>query len=205
MDNLKYFKKDFYQRIGGLRRFKSKKVLDLGCGDGEDSFEISKFAKHVTGVDIEKNDLWKKRKKTNLKFVISPAEKLPFKSNTFDALFLKDVIHHVNDMEKTLKEIKRVTTKDAVIVLIEGNRYNPLFFVHMTKIHGHEHLSQTHFKSLIKKYFPSVQFYHFESHFIPFLPLNITKLYKTVEKFISSISLLKPILSYNMAVINEKK
>lgn len=205
MNSLQYFKKDFYERIGGLKVFKDKTVLDLGCGDGEDSLEISKYAKSVVGVDIEKNSLWSKRKKKNLKFKTAPAEKLPFKTNSFNALFLKDVIHHVADMEKTLKEIKRVTTKDALIILIEGNRYNPLFFIHMTKIHGHEHLSQTHFKSLIKKYFPKARFEHFESHYIPFLSLKMTKLYKSFEKMLSRISVLKPILSYNIAYINDRK
>lgn len=205
MNNLKYFKTDFYKRIGGLKKYRGLKVLDLGCGNGEDSLEISKYAKSVTGVDVEKNELWKKRKKQNLKFIKAPAEKLPFKADTFNGLFLKDVIHHVEDMEKSLKEIKRVTTKDALIILIEGNRYNPLFYIHMTKIHGHEHLSQAHFKSLVKKYFPNARFEHFESHYIPFLSLNMMKLYKSIEKLLNKIPFIKPFLSYNIAYINDQK
>lgn len=204
MDSIKYFKKDFYERIGGLKRFSNKRVLDLGCGDGEDAFEISKFAKSVTAVDIEKNDLWKIRKRTNLKFKVAPAEKLPFKANTFDGLFLKDVIHHVNDIEKTLKEIKRVTTKGAVIILIEGNRYNPLFYIHMTKILGHEHLTQNHFKKLVKRYFPKARFVYFESHYIPFLSLRMSIFYKEIEKFLSKLPFIKQLLSYNVALINDK-
>ena len=195
---------DFYERIGGLKRFRDRSVLDLGCGDGEDAFEIAKFAKFVTGVDIQKNILWKKRKKNNLKFRVAPAEKLPFKSNFFGGLFLKDVIHHVEDMEKTLKEIKRVTTKDAIIILIEGNRYNPLFYIHMTRILGHEHLTQKHFIGLVKKYFPEAEFKHFESHYIPFLPLTYSKVYKKIERYLNKLSFIKPILSYNVAVIGEK-
>lgn len=202
MNTLKYFKKDFYERIGGLKRFRGKKVLDLGCGDGEDALEISKFAKSVTGIDIEKNDLWKKRRNQNLRFKIAPAEKLPFAENTFDALFLKDVIHHVKDIEKTLKEIKRVTTKDAVIILIEGNRYNPLFYIHMTRILGHEHLSQKDFKQLITKYFPKARFIHFESHFVPWLNEKQFKMLIAFEKFIEKFSWINGILSYNAALIN---
>lgn len=204
MNSLKYFKTDFYKRIGGLKKYKNLTVLDLGCGNGEDSFEISKFAKSVIGVDVEKSIEWKKRKKKNLKFIKAPAEKLPFRANTFNGLFLKDVIHHVDDMEKSLKEIRRVTTKDALIILIEGNRYNPLFYIHMTKMRGHEHLSQARFKTLILKYFPHAKFEHFESHFIPFLSVDLMKHYKFVEKFLSQIPFLKPILSYNVAFINNK-
>lgn len=204
MDTLKIFKKDFYERIGGLDRFRNRKVLDLGCGDGEDAFEISKYAKQVIGVDIVKNPIWKKRIKKNLNFRISAAEKLPFKNKTFNGLFLKDVIHHVSDMEMTLKEIKRVTTRDALIILIEGNRYNPLFFIHMTKIHGHEHLSQKDFKKLIIKYFPKAEFTHFESHFIPGLNATIFKLMIYLEKMLGNFTFLKAFLSYNVARVNYK-
>lgn len=204
MNTLKLFKKDFYQRIGGLKKFSSRNVLDLGCGDGEDAFEISKYAKTLVGVDIEENELWKKRKKANLKFKVAQAEKLPFPADTFNGLFLKDVIHHVGDVEKTLKEIKRVTTKDALIVLIEGNRYNPLFYIHMTKINHHEHLTQKEFKKLVLKYFPNAKFIYFESHYIPYLSLGMTRFYKKIERAISRLFFLKPLLSYNVAIIGEE-
>lgn len=204
MNTLKIFKDDFYQRIGGLDQYKNKKVLDLGCGDGEDSLEIAKYAKKVTGVDITVNPNWKRVKKKNLQFKISKAEKLPFKDKSFDGLFLKDVIHHVNDIKKTLKEIKRVTTKDALIILIEGNRYNPLFFIHMTKMHGHEHLTQKDFKNLVLKYFPYAKFTHFESHFVPLVNKSIFKQLIFLEKILDRFKLLTPFLSYNMAKIQKE-
>lgn len=204
MNNLKIFKKDFYQRIGGLNQFKGRIVLDLGCGDGEDSLQIANFAKKVIGVDILNNESWKKNKRKNLVFKISAAEKLPFANNSFTGLFLKDVIHHVQDTEKTMKEIKRVTTDDAVIILIEGNRYNPLFYVHMTKMNQHEHLSQNQFKKLVLKYFPKARFKHFESHFVPYIDERTFDLLIRLEKIMDKIPLLKPVLSYNAAIINSK-
>lgn len=200
MNTHKLFKKDFYQRIGGLNQFKGLDVLDLGCGDGEDAYEISKFAKKVTGVDIIKNPDWKKRERSNLKFVVSKAEKLPFKANTFSGLFLKDVIHHVEDVEKVMKEIERVTTKNAKILLIEGNRYNPLFYLHMTKMRGHEHLSFKDFRKLILKYFPQAKFYTFEAHFIPVLNVKTFKILISLEKMLEKIPFIKPLLSYNIAI-----
>lgn len=202
MNTLRIFKKDFYNRFGGLKQFKSKTVLDLGCGDGEDSFEISKYAKKVIGIDIVKNPNWSKRKKRNLQFKISEAEKLPFKDGSFDGLFLKDVIHHVDDIERILKEIKRVTTKDALIILIEGNRYNPLFFIHMTKMLGHEHLTQEDFKKLVLKYFPDAKFIHFEAHFIPFLDERVFKVFILLERILDRLPFINKLLSYNVAIIN---
>lgn len=202
MNTLKIYKKDFYKRIGGLRQFEGLEVLDLGCGNGDDAFEISKYAKSVVGIDILRDPVWKKRKRKNLEFIVSEAEKLPFKANSFNGLFLKDVIHHVYDIEKTLKEIRRVTTKKARIILIEGNRYNPLFYIHMTKMAGHEHLSQSDFKGLVLKYFPNAKFIFFEAHFIPLLNEKMFKLLIYLERIFSRLPFLKSILSYNVAIIN---
>lgn len=202
MNTLKLFKTDFYLRIGGLKQFRNKTVLDLGCGDGEDGIAISKFAKKVIGVDIEKNPQWRKNQSLKVKFIVAKAEKLPFKDSHFDALFLKDVIHHVQNIEKTMSEIKRVTKPGAKIILIEGNRYNPLFFIHMTKMLGHEHLPQEKFKKLVLKYFPQTKFIHFESHFIPMVNENWFRKIIAIEKFIEKIPFTKPFLSYNCALIN---
>lgn len=197
---IKLFKEDFYQRLGGLKQFKDLKVLDVGCGDGEDAFNIAKFAKKVMGIDIYNDPNWLKNKK--VKFKIAKAENLPFNDKEFNGLFLKDVLHHVKSKDKTLKEIRRVTTKDAKIILIEGNRYNPLFFIHMTKLKGHEHFSQKYFKYLILKYFPDARFIHFESHFVPFIDKGLFKRVIKVERLLDRISLFRPILSYNAALIN---
>lgn len=202
MPTIKLFKEDFYERIGGLKIFRGLKVLDVGCGDGEDALAISKFAKNVVGLDIINHKNWGEIKSKKLRLVVGRAEKLPFKSSSFDALFLKDVLHHVDDIEKTMKEIKRVTSENSRIVIIEGNRYNPIFYIHMTKILGHEHLTQRKFKALIKNYFPSAHFIHFESHFIPFVNASIFKKIIFLEKLIDKVHFLKPLLSYNGAVIS---
>lgn len=202
MKKIGIFKKDFYERIGGLKKFSGLKVLDVGCGDGEDASEISNFAKIVTGVDIIKNSHWKQIKSKNVKFIISKAEKLPFKTDSFNGLFLKDVIHHVEDVEKVMREIKRVATSNAKIILIEGNRYNPLFYIHMTKMNGHEHLSQQDFKKLVLKYFPRAKFIHFESHYVPFLNEKQFKILIMIEKLMEKVPFLNKLLSYNAALVN---
>lgn len=199
------FKKDFYQRLGGLEIFRNKNVLDIGCGDGEDALHISEFAKNVVGLDIQVYNNWKSIKNSKLRFELGVGENLPFKNSSFDALFIKDVLHHVDDIEKTLKEMKRVTTHGGLVVVVEGNRYNPLFYIHMTRIGGHEHLSQKKFMAVIRKYFKRSHFIHFESHFIPFINEPLFKFIILVEKAMGRIGILKPILSYNAAISTNEK
>lgn len=204
MSTLNLFKTDFYNRIGGLNVFRNRTVLDVGCGDGKDANEIARYARRVTGIDIELNESWKRAKK-NVKFICADAEKLPFSKQSFNGIFLKDVLHHVKNPEKVIRGIKRVATKDALIFLIEGNRYNPLFYVHMTKLGGHEHLTQDNFKKLVLKHFPHARFIHFESHFIPFIGKNFFEVVILIEKIMDKIKLLRPFLSYNTAIINKQK
>lgn len=201
MTTYQLFKKDFYNRIGGFGVFKNLVVLDLGCGNGEDAKKISQFAKKVIGLDIYKDQEWEKIGQKNIRFVVGRGEKLPFKNGEFSGLFLKDVLHHVESVEKTMSEIKRITSKKAQVILIEGNRYNPLFFIHMTKILGHEHLSQSKFKKAVLKYFPDAEFIFMEAHFVPYINIPLFKLLIFFEKIIERIEFIKPYLSYNVATI----
>lgn len=202
MSTLKLFKTDLYKRIGGLGVFRNRIVLDVGCGDGEDANAISRYAKRVVGIDIAAHVYWK-RKNKNVKLVVGDANNLPFPDKSFNGIFLKDVLHHVSNPEKVMKEIKRVAKPDAVIIIIEGNRYNPLFYVHMTKLGGHEHLTQNNFKHLIAKYFSEAKFVHFESHFIPYINETVFRVIIKVEHFIDKMPSLKKFLSYNAAIKNE--
>ena len=202
MDTLKIFKNDFYNRLGGLQIFSGQKVLDYGCGDGTDSVAIAAWAKSVVGVDLQEDPNWKKIKTKNLKFLVTVSEKTPFKNGEFTGLFVKDVIHHVSDRELALKEIKRVSAKNASIVLIEANRYNPLFFLHMTLLRGHDHLTQSEFKALVKKHFPQAKFIFFESHYIPCVGKGVFGIIIKIEKFVGNFSFFRVCLSFNVALIN---
>jgi ubiquinone/menaquinone biosynthesis C-methylase UbiE len=59
-------------------------------------------------------------------FIVADASSLPFRDNAFDVVFEKDSLHHVNQPKEVLKEMRRVSRN--LIVLVEGNRYNPLSF-----------------------------------------------------------------------------
>ena len=71
---------------------KSIKILDVGCGTGRHSIELSKRGYLVTGVDLSESQLAQakeKAKKNNLKikFLKHDARKLPF-ANEFDAAIM---------------------------------------------------------------------------------------------------------------------
>lgn len=194
------YKEGLYKKIH-FNLLRNREVLDIGCGDGEDAFNLSKIAKKVIAFDIKKFQEWRKYKNSKLSFKVADAQNMFFKNKMFDGILLKDVLHHVEKPEKVLKEIDRVTIKGSVIILIEANRYNPLFYIHMTKILGHEHLTQKKFKELIRERFVNAAFYHFESHFYP--NKLIQGFLKLFQLFMEKTPLLNSFLSYNVAVIKK--
>ena len=200
------YKKDFFTKLG-IDFISGKKMLDVGCGDGIDAEIFIKLYKLKTyGIDVYKNENIKKIKK--LHFSQASIYKIPFPSQTFDYVFMHDVLHHIDEDGqretfhlKALKEIKRVVKNDGIIVIAEGNRYNPLFYPHMVKVKGHEHFRQSYFKNLIKKSYKNYELRYFEAHLYPHSLILVFKLYEfMMEHFIP-----KQLIAYNVAIIRNNK
>ena len=131
---------------------------------------------------------------------------IPFENNSFDYIFLHDVLHHIDEENqsqeihiKGLKELERVVKKNGYIIIIEGNRYNPLFYPHMVKMLGHNHFKQSYFKRTIKNVFNdscNIKFKYFEAHAYPW-GLFFWKIYEGIMEKISP----KYFLAYNIVII----
>lgn len=145
----------------------NQSVLDVGCGDGGDCELFSKTASNVIGIDILSHPSWSKIKKDNLEFQVADACNLPFINNIFDVVFVKDVLHHVPNHKKALHEVIRVTKEGGIIIVIEANRFNPIFYLHMTLMLGHQHFKKKYFKKLIESYSNDATFISTESHVYP--------------------------------------
>jgi len=111
------------KKMIGLIEGQPKRILDLGCGDGwVGELLIKKFGSIVHGVDILDKAL-KKAKKRGLitkKFDLS-INKWPYKSNTFDLIIAGDIIEHLYDTEKFIKECRRLLKKNGQLILSTPN------------------------------------------------------------------------------------
>lgn len=107
---------------------KTTKLLDVGAGDGHLSYWWDKICQ-VTAIDfsermIEMNPVKNKH--------IMNATNLRFRDNFFDVVFCCAFLHHVNDLNKIIQEMKRVSKK--YIVILEPNRNNPLMFLFLSMV-----------------------------------------------------------------------
>lgn len=104
-------------------------MLVVGAGSGIELPILSKYAGKIVVCDLFQNaiDSAKNLCETlgvkNVRFVRASAEKLPFRNGEFDALYSKDVLHHVPNHHKALREYLRVSKK---VFILESNWRHPI-------------------------------------------------------------------------------
>lgn len=93
-------------------------LLDAGCGSGRDSIFFAESGFNVTGVDISEEAIKKAREsaeKQNVKirFEVMNVEKLPYKDETFDAVYSNAVLHFTG-LKESGAEIYRILKKNGI-------------------------------------------------------------------------------------------
>jgi len=83
-------------------------ILDVGSASGGNTLLLSKLGFSLTS--LEMSDLgFQLQSKRGINVIQGDATKLPFKSNSFDAVICLDVLEHIEDDVSALEEIYRVT------------------------------------------------------------------------------------------------
>jgi ubiquinone/menaquinone biosynthesis C-methylase UbiE len=120
----RYWHSRRFMEVGKLIEPVKGKVLDIGSSDGVFSKVIldKSQAKELTGIDVLDSSVnwankhWRKNKK--MRFLVADAHNLPFKAGTFEAAFIMEVLEHVYNPEKVLRETKRVLKKGGYAVFL---------------------------------------------------------------------------------------
>jgi SAM-dependent methyltransferase len=86
-------------------------MLDIGCGDGIISTYL---LANRPGMQLEGAEVLE-RPNCRIKCTVFDGKTLPFADNSFDAVMMNDVLHHVDDIEAMLGEAMRVTRQYVVI------------------------------------------------------------------------------------------
>lgn len=92
------------------------KILDIGCGPGTFVNILTTRGFEAVGIDITPKFIVFARKNYQGKFLMADATKLPFESKSFDTVFVRSVLEHLDNDIKALKEALRVGNKVIIIV-----------------------------------------------------------------------------------------
>lgn len=94
-----------------------KNILEIGCGQGFNSYLLSKSNK-VVGIDLSEDDLSTARKRyPGIDFRIMDSGKLTFDNGQFDEVYAIDILEHVDDLNGTLSECARVLKKGGKFII----------------------------------------------------------------------------------------
>jgi ubiquinone/menaquinone biosynthesis C-methylase UbiE len=89
-----------------------KRILEIGCGNGSllKFIAVNSNPKYITGIDLKLSEWWGvgESSGTNWEVRDGNAEELSFADESFDVVISFSTFEHIHDIEKALREIKRV-------------------------------------------------------------------------------------------------
>lgn len=115
----KFLINNFYRTLVTLvKTLGPKTILDAGCGEGFTMDRLSKngIGDKIEGVEYSKDAiLLGKKHFPNLIFKEGSAYDLPYKDNSFDLVVCTEVLEHLDEPRKALKELIRVSGKYVAV------------------------------------------------------------------------------------------
>ena len=113
---------DRYKIVKGLIKGKGKKLLDVGCGSPASCMQEGAFLRYIgfgQGIDIEP-------RKIPFPFMLGDIMKNPHRDKSFDVVTAIEVIEHIDNPKKALKEIHRILRDKGTFVMTTPNN-NAIF------------------------------------------------------------------------------
>lgn len=98
-----------------LARLENGTLLDVGCGRG---YFLSRAGRGV-GCDLAGGD------------VIAVAERLPFRSRSFDVVTSFHTLEHVRDLPRAIAELRRVAQRQLIVIVPRQRRFHYTLDLHL--------------------------------------------------------------------------
>ncbi len=110
-------------RLNLKETLKGKKVVDLACGNGGYTVELSKYADMVYALDLH---ISRNFSESNIITIEGDALDIPLEDNSIDFVFCSSLIEHVTDQNRLVSEINRILVTDGICYLSTIPWYCPL-------------------------------------------------------------------------------
>ncbi len=101
---------------------KASRLLEIGCGEGANMYHLGARPGWV-GLDFSVAKLaFARRRMPGIQVTAADATNLPFADASFEAVLIRDVLHHVDDREAVVREAARVLMPAGTVAVVEPNR-----------------------------------------------------------------------------------
>lgn len=192
-------------------RCRGKRLLDYGCGNGEDSIFAAQQGAIVVGIDISEVSIAHCRQKAldegvsdRTEFLVMDAESLQFEENSFDLVVEYGVLHHL-DFPAAMSEIQRVLKPSGEAICTEALAHNPLIRAYRNRTPELrtpwevDHILKREQIRMAEKWFASVKpnFYHLATlAAVPFRKLPIFDPLLSCLEVLDSLLLRLPVIQW---------
>lgn len=114
-----------------FRFFKGKKVLEIGCGSGNDALKFVNTGVFYTGIDLTDNAVLHTKLKIGTKGYVFKmnAEFLDLPNDWFDLVYSFGVIHHTVNPINVINEAYRVLKSNGHICIMLYNKFSFRYLV----------------------------------------------------------------------------
>jgi SAM-dependent methyltransferase len=135
-----------------LARLGSGRILDVGCGDGDESGQLARSDRTVVGLDYEPGvAAGARRRHGDLRIACGDGASMPFRDGAFDAVVSSHLIEHFVAPEGHVREMARVVNDGGSVFVITPNGpadfENP-FHVHLFEAPELRAMLERHFEDV---------------------------------------------------------
>lgn len=158
---LMYLRHLFAYEFAATQIPKNSFVLEIGCGTGYGTKLLSRSAKRIIGLDVDKDTINYTSREYGLEncvFELYDGIKIPYPNNVFDTVVSFQALEHIQDDINIVSEIHRVLKKKGIFILTTPNRtyrlkpgQKPLNKFHVREYSFYE------LDNLLKNKFPNVR------------------------------------------------
>lgn len=126
-------------------------VLDLGCGNGVATYALARVGYNVIGLDSSLGELAGLKAASQLKgldgtefsLCHSTGESLDFPDNSIDIIWMREVLHHIHDLQGFMKEAARILKTGGIICCLrEHVIWNESQREHFFRTHPFYHITR---------------------------------------------------------------
>ncbi|OBR75486.1 SAM-dependent methyltransferase [Xanthomonas arboricola] len=116
---------EFAELRAGLQGHCNGRLLDLGCGAGHVSFQLTPLMAEVVAYDLSADMLEvvaataAERGLTQVRTMQGAAERLPFETGSIDAVVSRYSAHHWSDLGQALREVRRVLRPGGIAAFVD--------------------------------------------------------------------------------------